>query len=907
MALLPGSRLERFEIIARIGVGGMGEVYRAHDAALHRAVAVKVLPPVFSADPERLRRFHVEAQAAASLNHPNVLSIFHVGGQDGSPYLVTELLEGETLRERLQRGAMRPSEALEVGAAVARGLAAAHEKAIVHRDIKPTNVFITKEGRIKILDFGLARLNRSLSPVCDDATALLSEYTDPGLVVGTAGYMSPEQVRGEEIDSRSDIFALGAVLYEMLTARRAFDGPSPVETMSAILNREPPDVSDSARQLQPAVSRVVHRCLEKNVAKRFQSAEDLAFALEGLVESGRSVPQLGVTTNIRPGLITALAVATLALLAAGGYMWRRQAGGPDAGSPAIIERSTEAGMAVRGRDARRSVSLSVLPPARGTFGLTQSSVRSAQFALAPDGSAMVFVGGGEGGRQLWIREFGRTEPQPIPGTAGASYPFWSADSRFIGFFADHWLKKVGLSGRPSQIICSAQNGRGGAWRADGTIVFSSDTSASLSRTDAGGADPVELTALGAGHLAHRWPRFLPDGRVLFFVRSTDPRVQGLYAASIDKPHELQHIRAAGSSGIYAAGQLLFVNDGELVAQPLDPTTLRLSGEAVPLGLKVSVSSTLDSAVSASNQNVLATWSSVGALSELVWFDYAGKRLGTAGSADRYVDFRLSPDDRRLALSRVDPVSNTPDLGILDLNRAALTPLPSSSQTDATPVWSADGERLVFRSNRRGLHDLFERPAHGGGSDEMLSSIGFGMYPTDWSSDGKTVIFHGVSPATRNDVWALDCATRRARPLVQSSADEAQGQLAPGYRLAYTSDESGTLQVYVRSLRGGAQTIASVNGGSDPRWRADGRELFFITSDGMLSAVEVSASDPIQVGAVRRLFATAIHEPSAPYLSNFVVTRDGRRFLLNVPVQAIDATPITVTLDWPQRLLSTDAR
>ena len=539
--------------------------------------------------------------------------------------------------------------------------------------------------------------------------------------------------------------------------------------------------------------------------------------------------------------------------------------------------------------------------------MSESSVRSAQFAVSPDGRAVVFVGAGDGGYQLWIRDLGRPEPRSIPGTSGASYPFWSADGHFVGFFADHFLKKVGLTGRPAQIICTAQNGRGGAWREDGTIVFSGDVATALFRTDANGVGPVALTRLAAGHLTHRWPQFLPDGRVLFFVRSKDINVQGIYVTSLATPQELHQVRATGSSGVYAADRLLFVVDGELVAQPMDLNTLRLSGEAVPVGLKVSVSSSNSSAVSAAGRDVLATWSSAGAMSELIWFDRNGRQLGKAGSPDRYVDFRLSPDDKRLAVSRVDPHSNMADLAVMDLERdGALTALSSSSQTDASPVWSPDGERLVFRSNRRGVHDLFERPSRGGGDDVFLYSAGFGMYPTDWSADGNTIVFHGLSKSTKHDIWAFDRAHRATTPLVQTPNDEAQGQLAPGNRLAYTSNESGTLQVLVRSLQANTGTTnVSVNGGFDPRWRADGRELFFISTDGTMMAVDVPLDDPIRPSPARQLFPTAFREASPPYLSGFVVTRDGQRFLLSKSIQPLGTAPITVTLEWLNRLGAAD--
>jgi len=418
--------------------------------------------------------------------------------------------------------------------------------------------------------------------------------------------------------------------------------------------------------------------------------------------------------------------------------------------------------------------------------------------------------------------------------------------------------------------------------------------------NASGGDPKPFTNLGANQVAHRWPQVLRDGRVLLFVRSAQTELQGIYMTSLARPGDLRQIRATSSAGIAVAGHALFVLGGELVAQPLDPENAALSGEPIPVGLKVSASSTMSSPVSAADSGVLATWSSGSGLSELVWFDRSGIRLGPAGPPDRYFDFRLSPDERRVALSRIDPASDTPDLGMLDLNRSFVTPISSSSQTDASPIWSATGDRLVFRSNRRGLHELFEKPALDSGGERLLHSAGLGMYPTDWSPDGRTILFHVLNPATRHDIWALDVASRTAKPLLDDRAEEAQGQLAPGGRLAYTSDASGQLQVYVWLL--GSQTLSnpvSTKGGFDPRWRADGRELFFISPDGMMMAAEVSPEG--QTTSTRELFRTAIEPTSAPYLSDFVVSKDGRKFLIKVPTEPPGARPITVTLNWLERL------
>jgi len=884
VAVEPGDTLGPYVVIAPVGAGGMGEVYKARDTRLGRTVALKVIANGLSNQSELRRSFAAEARTIAALNHPHICTLYDTGQHEGTDFLVLEYLEGESLAERLRRGPLPVKELLRTATEIAEALAYAHGRGVVHSDLKPANVLLTRTGGAKLLDFGIATM-RAVTAHVDSASGIntrpLTAPRDQPLV-GTLQYLSPERFDGHPAGAASDLFAFGAILYEMATGRKAFEGQGEARLIASILSSEPPPV-DPALNVPPDFLWLIRQCLIKDPDARWQSSADAAKVLQNITQTA---PVEVARRNRRMP-----AVWLAAALAVSG-----------AGLALFVSRSL---IDTRG-DGRGSVSLSVLPPTGEMFGLSESSVKSAQFAVSPDGRAVVFVGTGDGRHQLWVRDLNRLEPRSIPGTSGASYPFWSPDGQFVGFFADHLIKKVGLTGRPSQIVCKAHNGRGGAWRQDGTIVFSDDTDTALFRTNASGASPVALTTLAAGHLTHRWPQFLPDGRVLFFVRSANANVQGIYVASLANPGDLHQVRATASSAVYAADHLLFVLDGELVAQPMDPKTLRLSGEAMPVGLKVSVSSSQNIAVSAAGRDVLATWDSAGAMSELVWFDRTGRQLGKAGPADRYVDFRLSPDDRRLAVSRVDPRSNMPDLAVMDLERGgALTVLSASSQTDASPVWSADGKRLVFRSNRRGVHDLFERPSQSVGDDVFLYTAGFGIYPTDWSADGNTIVFHGLSKSTKHDIWAFDRAHGTASALVQTPNDEAQGQLAPGDRLAYTSNESGTiLQVFVRSLHGNSgptDVNVSVNGGFDPRWRADGHELFFISPDGTMMAVDVPPGDPIRPGPVRPLFPTAFHEASAPYLSGYVVTRDGQRFLVVEPIQPMGAAPITVTLDWLTRV------
>jgi serine/threonine protein kinase len=713
--LTAGDALGPYVVLSPAGSGGMGEVYKARDTRLDRIVALKVIAVGQSAVPDSRSRFADEARAIAALNHPHICALYDTGHALDRDFLVLEYLEGETLAQRLRRGPLPAREVLGIAIEIAEALDYAHRHDIIHRDLKPANVLLTRDSGAKLLDFGLADL-RATARAADDlstrATQPLADSPD-SVISGTLQYLAPEVFDGRPTGPSSDVFAFGAVFYEMVTNRGAFDDASPARVMAAILSKEPPPI-DAASGAPAEFQWIVQNCLAKDPADRWQSMGDVAKVLKGIARTSHAPAP--IAAKRRHWIWIAAAAAAALVLVAAVVAFRRPPSSP-APSP-------------------EPVTLSLLPPAGSAFALTDSSIKSAQFAVAPDGRSIVFVAATAGVRALWLQEISHTEARLLPGTSGASYPFWSPDSQFVGFFADGLLKKVSLTGRSPLPICRANSGRGGAWSPDDRIVFTPDPASPLSIVSASGGDPTRLTELGADHLAHRWPQVLPDGHVLFFVRSTQPEQQGIYVTSLARPGELRRIRATAGAGMAVAGHLLFVLDGELVAQPLDRKAVTLSGDAVPLGLKVTTSSTMSSPVSASNSGVLATWNSGGGLSELVWFDRSGIRLGAAGQPERYIDFRLSPDQRRVALARLDPVSHSPDLGMLDLARNFVTAVASSSQTDASPIWSSSGERLVFRSNRRGLHELFEKPALDNGGERLLHSAAAGMYPTDWSPDGR---------------------------------------------------------------------------------------------------------------------------------------------------------------------------
>ena len=873
MPLSTGDALGPYVIVAPAGAGGMGEVYKARDTRLNRTVALKVIGAGFGDRAELRERFAAEGRAIAALSHPNICSLYDTGHQNGRDFLVLEYLEGETLADRLRRGPVPVRELLGLAIEIADALHYAHRMGVVHRDLKPENVLLTRQGRAKLLDFGLAKL-RAAAPqhagVQGLPTAPVEPTTAASTIVGTLNYIAPERLEGRQTDARSDVFAFGAVLYEMATGRKAFDAESQARLIALILTSDPPPI-DATAGLPSDLQWLVQNCLVKDPDARWQSMGDVAKVLKAMARTGvkadppRRWP-VWIPVAALTSAATLLGVALLLPL-------RRQEGG-----------------FITGRE--RLVSLELSPPLGSAFALTPGSISTPQFALAPDGHAIVFVAMAGADAQLWVRELESNEARAIPGTKGASYPFWSPDSRWVAFFADRRLKKVGFDQRTPRDICAAPNGRGGAWSPDGaTLVFAPATASGLVRVKADGGTPAPLTHLKPSHQDHRWPQFLPDGRVLFFARSLDVSVQGLYVVSGEKPSEPHFLRATDSSGLFASGWLLFADNTDLMVQRLDVGTLRLTGETIPLGFKVTASSAHQSAMSLSSEGSLATWSSQ-ALSELRWYDRRGTPGDTAVPPGQYIDFRLSPVDKLLAVSRVEPSTNHADLAIVDLETGVETPLSPSPRTEASPVWSSDGSQLVFRSNRDGAtHDLYTVPTHGG-PDRRIHFSG-AAYPTSWLGD--IIMFH---TDTQHDIWALD-STGNEQAVVNTSATEVQGQLAPGGRLAYTSsDASGTLNVYVRALDGktGA-TRVSVDGGFDPRWRGDGAELFFIGTDGHIHVVDVHG-DPLRPRAERKLFRPGAHlTTSAPYLSNFDVTPDGERFLIKVPVQPSSPAPITVTMHW----------
>jgi serine/threonine protein kinase len=613
-----GTRLGRYEIRSKLGAGGMGEVYRAHDERLNRDVAIKVLPAALSQDTDRLRRFEQEAQAAGALNHPNILAVYDVGMHDGSPYIVSELLEGEELREQLNDGPLPQRKALDYAQQIAQGLAAAHERGITHRDLKPENLFITTDGRVKILDFGLAKLRPPRNESTSSEIDTRKQITDPGTVMGTVGYMSPEQVRGHEADHRLDIFSFGSILYEMLAGQRAFRRDTMAETMTAILKEEPPELSETNAKISLPLEKIVRRCLEKKPERRFHSTHDLAFAIESLsgtaTSSGQTLTALtALSTRSRITRHLPWIVAGVLFIALLGAL------------PFVISSLRRAPVETP------LTRVSVLPPEKSTLGTV---------TVSPDGRRLAFIAtDATRKRLLWVRPLDSLAAQPLAGTDDAIYPFWSPDSRFIGFFAGGKLKKIEVTGGSPSTLCNAPNGRGGAWNRDDIIIFAPDNRGGLSRVSAAGGEPSPATTLDSSRQenTHRFPQFLPDGRhFLYFARSVQPENSAIYVSSLDQPKAKRIISTDANVAYAPPGYLLFAREGTLMAQVFDAASLALTG--VPFGVAEQVGhfrSNNEAYFSVSETGILVYQSGDAGKTQLVWFDRSGKQLGALGPPGDY--------------------------------------------------------------------------------------------------------------------------------------------------------------------------------------------------------------------------------------------------------------------------------
>ena len=884
MPFSPGTKVGRYEIRSKIGEGGMGEVYRARDEKLHRDVAIKVLPASFADNHDRLQRFEQEAQAAGTLSHPNILAIYDVGMHDGAPYVVSELLEGESFRDLLTHRRPSTRKAIEYATQIAHGLAAAHEKGIVHRDIKPDNLFLTNDERVKILDFGLAKLTQpSSDPGAQTDIATRKVHTNPGAVMGTAGYMSPEQVRATAIDHRSDIFSFGAVLYEMLSGRRAFHGDSAIETLNAILKEEPPELSSTNSNIAPALERVVWHCLEKSPERRFQSASDVAFALESLsgVTSHPSqqtlvgVKALPAPRNwTRERLIWLGVTAILFVLAA-------------AFAVAYFSRKPV---------SRNSVRLALATPDNTTL--------PANVTISPDGQRVAFIATNtEGKHLLWVRPLDSLTAQPLAGTEGAASPFWSPDSRLIGYFANRKLFKVDASGGHPQVLCDVGEISGGAWGREGVILFGGLEG--LYKISAQGGTPALATKVSPKEEAHRWPCFLPDGRHFVYLGDADTTEEHhIRVGSLDS-QDSQILFGAISRVVFAPpGYLLYVNQRTLVTVPFDVSSLKVTGDPVTVAERIAeVGDNHEFDFSVSDDGTLA-YQTGSVTSQFTWFDRTGKKLGVVGEPTNSDYVAISPDGNSAAAGLLDADGRESDVWLYDLTRGTTSRLTFNPQGDGTPLWSPDGTRIVFGSNRNapGVIDLYEKAASGAGDEQELLKTSSAKFATSWSRDGQFILFENWLPQSKGAVWLLNMSgSHEAKPLLQSNAfNQGQGQFSPdAHLIAYGSDESGRMEIYVQRFPlSSDKWQISTNGGLQPLWRGDGKELFFITEDKKLMAVDLRTEGKFESGIPRELFQGNMKTGLA---YSYAVTADGQRFLMSAPVDAPARAPMTIVLNWTSGL------
>jgi len=887
MPLPPGTRLGPYEVVSFIGAGGMGVVYRARDTRLGRDVAVKVLPAVFARDPDRLARFEREARAVAAINHPNIVSVHDIGsaeivdpdqGPVRAAFLITELLDGETLRDKLRQGPLPARKSADVALQVARGLTAAHDRGIVHRDLKPENIVLLRDGRAKILDFGLAKQSMPAAGSHDEQTMAA---TDAGTVLGTVGYMAPEQVRGEGVDPRSDLFALGVVLYELASGQRAFLRPTAAETMTAILREEPPDLSTASATSSPGLSRIVRHAIEKDPNDRFQSARDFAFALQAVSESTSSSAERAstdahVTRPVRGREIVAwITAAVLAVTAAVIHWWPRAATA-NAASPVIVAPSLPF------RDA----------------SLSSPSV-------SPDGQSFAFISRGRSGDAIVVRRLHSLQAQPLKGTAGARTGglFWSPDSRSLGFFAGGRLKIIEVASAKIEDLADAPSGYGGTWGPDGIILFSPDERTPIFRVSAKGGDATAVTTLDPARNdeAHRWPQFLPDGRHFVFTPWTSGAVTRKTQLASLEGGATKTLFDAESGTIVAGGYLLYVRDlpvSRLMAQAFNPTTFELEGRPIVVSDdNIAFEWFTGDPMASASARVLVYTTGKLTQSQLTWFSRTGRPLGTVGDPDVYYDPRISPDGTTLVVEKADADRGASDLWTVDLARGTFSRLTSTPGFQSVPAWSPDGHQIAFGSDPGPGPKLWVKNASGTGAEQVL--VDGRSFPMDWSPDGKHLLYVTGGGPTRLDLWAYDVERKTSAPLLNSPFNESRARFSPdGKWIAYVSDETGTDQLYVRSFPDGATKLrVSTGGGTEPEWRRDGKELFFLAPDSTLMAVEVRDNGAsLAVGPPQALFLTNA-EPERVIRNNYAASIDGQRFLVTSPLVNPSASPLVGVLDW----------
>ena len=922
MAIATGSRIGPYEVLALLGVGGMGEVYRARDTTLHRDVAIKVLPDLFASDAERLARFTREAQTLAALNHPNIAHIHGLEDNGGVRALVMELVEGEDLSVRIGRGPLPLDEALPIARQIAEALEAAHEQGIIHRDLKPANIKLRADGVVKVLDFGLAKALEPASGTGDSGSPNLANsptITSPamtmrGMILGTAAYMAPEQAKGKPVDKRADIWAFGCVLYEMLTGRRAFAGDDVSTTLAAVLLKDP-DWQALPASTPVALRRLLTRCLKKDPKARLRDIGEARLRIDELLGGASDDAGAPIVTPAESG-------------------WRRVV--PWAAAVVLALGSMLIGAAVARRSAREVTSgavpmtFTIAPPENTSFGGPSGggTGTATQVAVSPDGRSIAFVAGAQSAYQIYVRPVATLTARAIPGTEGGTFPFWSPDSRFIGFFADGKLKKAPIADGSPIVLCEAPFGRGGSWSRDNVILFAAgEVGARLSpehlwRVSSAGGVPAAVTGVdpAKADARHRWPHFLPDGRHFIYTELFGPPGAGakpstLKIGSLEPSEADVTLLEAESSATYASGHVLFARDETLMAQPFDLETRQLAGEAFPVAERVSQEASRYMGASVSENGTLVYGSDDPlAVSELTWRDRTGRVLGPVGGPASYLDVALSPEERRVAVAVATSDREKVDIWIVDLVRSVRSRLTVDQGVHAKPVWSPDGTQVAYSSSQSGKTSLRVKRVGGTSPEESLVEgagntvgISVGISPSSWSADGRFIAYtvRGAFPRT-SDVWILPLfGERKPFPLVHTNYLEGEAVFSPdGRSIAYTTNDSGQPNVFVQSFPDAGEKLqVSTAGGNAPMWRADGKGLYYLGLDSTLMAVAIDTTGRVDAGPPQALFPTGMVnsgftvQTASPGLS-YAVAKDGQRFLFNARTpRSAGVPPLNVVVNW----------
>lgn len=886
MTLEAGRKIGPYEIIEQAGAGGMGEVYKANDTRLDRTVAIKILPSNVAGFPDFKQRFEREAKSISSLNHPNICILYDIGKEDNLDYLVMEFIEGETLSDRLKKGPLATDEHISIGIQIADALEKAHRKGLVHRDLKPGNVMLTKDGA-KLLDFGLAKVQIDPNGGGQSTITQSTPLTGVGTIVGTMQYMAPEQLEGKEADSRSDIFSFGILLYEMATGLKAFKGGSQASLIASILKEEPRSVSEVLPAVPPMLEQTVNQCLAKDPDQRWQSAGDLKRALQWISE-GKVAPKTGIipsNRSVRENII----FSALILL--------------------IIACTTLAYFYFSKPKMEKPVSKFVINLPAGVTNMQWP-------VISPDAKQLAFVGTDTNNvRQIWIRPLHSLDAYPLPGTEGALRPFWSPDSRQMAYFSNSQLKKIPVAGGPSQLICET-TGADGHWGSKNIILFDNNLGDSLKQVSASGGMATHATILGEGEQLHAWPCFLPDGEHFLYIAGIDSLVGStesymLRVANLEATVNKDLFRVGTRIAYSNEGYILYVQDNTLVGRKFDSKKLEVLGDPVPIAENVVVQSGERANFSISDKGILIYQRGQATeLAQIVRTNRKGEIIDTILSRGQFGDFSLSPDGRKLAYQMLDQQNSTYDIWVRDLNRSVSSRLTFDEQHETWPIWSPDGKTIIYSSNYEGEFALKKRSANGlGEAEDYFGISGAHLGVNDWSPiDNFLYIVHFKG---QPDIWRIDAndTTKAEKLMTSPTIAETQPQLSPSGRfLAHMSSETGQAQVYIRDISStGGKWQVSSSGGTSPRWSDDGRELFYISNGNEFTAVPMSlTNNALEIGRPEKLFERSLNDPDLTIYS-YDVTANGQEFIINIPydISREQSAEFITVINWSEEIKSED--